>query len=251
MSVVFITGATSGFGAACVRRFAREGWSVAATGRKPDLLAALAAEVAPAPIHTAVLDVRDKAAVQAAVAALPAPFAQVDCLVNNAGLALGLDSAWKVDLADWETMVDTNIKGLLYCTRALLPGMVERKRGHVINLGSIAGSYPYPGANVYGATKAFVKQLSLNLRCELIGAKVRVTDIEPGMADTNFSPTRFKGDTERARKVYADMSPLTAEDIAEAIFWCASLPWHVSVSRLELWPTEQAPAFFNVHRDGY
>jgi NADP-dependent 3-hydroxy acid dehydrogenase YdfG len=250
MSVVFITGATSGFGAACVRRFAKEGWSVVATGRKADLLAQLAAEAAPAPVHTAVLDVRDKAAVQAVVDALPAPFKEVDCLVNNAGLALGLEPAYHVDLQDWENMVDTNIKGLLYCTRTLLPGMVERKRGHIINLGSIAGSYPYPGSNVYGATKAFVKQLSLNLRCELISTKVRVTDIEPGMADTNFSPTRFKGDAARAAKVYEGMSPLTAEDIAEAIYWCASLPWHVSVSRLELWPTEQAPAFFNVHRNG-
>lgn len=249
MSVVFITGATAGFGQACARRFAKEGWSVVATGRKPELLKALADELAPAPVHTAVLDVRDKAAVQACADALPAGFKEVDLLINNAGLALGLDSAWQVDLADWETMVDTNIKGLLYCTRTLLPGMVERQRGHIINLGSIAGSYPYPGSNVYGATKAFVKQLSLNLRCELIGTRVRVTDIEPAMADTNFSPTRFKGDVERAKKVYEGMSPLTADDIADAIFWCASRPWHVSVSRLELWPTQQAPAFFNVHRE--
>lgn len=249
MSVVFITGATAGFGAACARRFAQEGWSVVATGRKAGLLQELAAGLAPAPVHTAVLDVRDRAAVQAVADGLPAAFREVDLLVNNAGLALGLEPAHSANLDDWDTMVDTNVKGLLYCTRALLPGMVARKRGHVINLGSIAGSYPYPGGNVYGATKAFVKQLSLNLRCELIGARVRVTDIEPGMADTNFSPTRFKGDTERAAKVYAGMSPLTAEDVAEAIYWCASLPWHVSVSRLELWPTQQAPAFFNVDRE--
>lgn len=249
MSVVFITGATAGFGEACARRFAREGWSVVATGRKPELLARLAAEIAPAPIHTAVLDVRDKAAVAALVDGLPPAFREVDLLVNNAGLALGLEPAHQASLEDWEVMVDTNIKGLLYCTRALLPGMVERQRGHVINLGSIAGSYPYPGGNVYGATKAFVKQLSLNLRCELISTRVRVTDIEPGMADTNFSPTRFKGDAARAAKVYEGMSPLTADDVAEAIYWSASLPWHVNVSRLELWPTQQAPAFFNVHRE--
>ncbi|MEW5773254.1 MAG: SDR family NAD(P)-dependent oxidoreductase [Thermodesulfobacteriota bacterium] len=249
MPVVFITGATAGFGAACARRFAREGWSVAATGRKPELLAQLAGEIAPAPVHAAVLDVRDKAAVQAVVDGLPPAFREVDLLINNAGLALGLEPAYQASLEDWEVMVDTNIKGLLYCTRALLPGMVERKRGHVVNLGSIAGSYPYPGGNVYGATKAFVKQLSLNLRCELYNTRVRVTDIEPGMADTNFSPTRFKGDSARAAKVYEGMSPLTAEDVAEAIYWTASLPWHVNVSRLELWPTQQAPAFFNVDRE--
>lgn len=242
MSVVFVTGATAGFGAACVRRFAREGWSVVATGRKPDLLAALAEELAPAPVHAAVLDVRDRAAVQAVADGLPAAFREVDLLINNAGLALGLEPACRASLDDWEVMVDTNVKGLLYCTRALLPGMVERRRGHVVNLSSITGTYPYPGSNVYGATKAFVKHLSASLRCELTGSRVRVTDIAPGMAKTNFSATRFRGDAEQADQVYRGVTPLTAEDVAEAVFWCASLPWHVSVSRLELWPTQQAPA---------
>lgn len=250
MPIVFLTGATAGFGAACARRFAREGWAVVATGRKAGLLEALKRELAPAPAHTALLDVRDREAVQAVVDGLPPDFREVDLLVNNAGLALGMEPAHQADLADWEVMVDTNIKGLLYCTRALLPGMVERRRGHVVNLGSIAGSYPYPGGNVYGGTKAFVKQFSLNLRAELLGTRVRVTDIEPGMAETNFSVTRFKGDAERAAQVYAGMSPLTAEDVAEAIFWVASLPWHVTVSRLEIWPTNQATQFFTVCREG-
>lgn len=250
MPVVFITGATSGFGAACARRFAREGWAVVATGRKAGLLEALTRELAPAPTHAALLDVRDRDAVRAVVDGLPPDFAAVDALVNNAGLALGLEPAHQADLADWEVMVDTNIKGLMYCTRALLPGMVERRCGHVVNLGSIAGSYPYPGGNVYGGSKAFVKQFSLNLRAELLGTRVRVTNIEPGMAETNFSVTRFKGDEERAAQAYAGMSPLIAEDVAEAVFWVTNLPWHVTVSRLEIWPTNQATAFFNVHREG-
>jgi 3-hydroxy acid dehydrogenase / malonic semialdehyde reductase len=239
MPIVFITGATSGFGAACARLFAASGWRVIATGRKPDLLEGLARELPSDLIHTAELDVRDRAAVERVVAELPASYAEVDVLVNNAGLALGLDPAHRASVQDWEVMVDTNVKGLMYCTRALLPGMVERNRGHVVNLGSIAGSYPYPGGNVYGATKAFVKQFTLNLKADLVGTGVRVTDIEPGMAETAFSVTRFHGDCGKASQVYAGMTPLSAEDIAESILWVVTRPAHVTISRLEIWPTDQ------------
>lgn len=248
MKTIFITGATSGFGAACARLFATNGWRVVATGRKKELLRALAAELSPAPAHTAVLDVRDREAVFNAVEELPGEFSRIDVLLNNAGLALGLDPAHKASLDDWDEMVDANIKGILYCTRAILPGMVERDAGHVINVGSIAGSYPYPSGNVYGATKAFVKQFTLNLMADLVGTKVRATDIEPGMAETNFSITRFHGDKGKADCVYEGMTPLTAEDIAETVYWVASRPAHVNVSRVELWPTDQACGMFNVHR---
>jgi 3-hydroxy acid dehydrogenase / malonic semialdehyde reductase len=250
MPIVFVTGATSGFGAACVRLFARNGWGVVATGRKAALLEELARELPRDLIHTAELDVRDRGAVDRVVSSLPAGFADVDVLVNNAGLALGLDPAHKASLDDWEVMVDTNVKGLMYCTRALLPGMVERSRGHVVNLGSIAGSYPYPGGNVYGATKAFVKQFTLNLKADLVGTGVRVTDIEPGMAETGFSVTRFNGDCAKAAQVYAGMTPLSAEDIAETIFWVATRPQHVTISRLEIWPTDQGFSPLAVCRKG-
>jgi 3-hydroxy acid dehydrogenase / malonic semialdehyde reductase len=239
MPIVFITGATSGFGAACVRLFAGNGWRVVATGRRSDLLEGLARELPRDLIHTVELDVRDRAAVERVAAELPVSHAEIDVLVNNAGLALGLDPAHRASLDDWEVMVDTNVKGLMYCTRALLPGMVERNRGHVVNLGSIAGSYPYPGGNVYGATKAFVKQFTLNLKADLVGTRVRVTDIEPGMAETAFSVTRFHGDCVMASQVYAGMTPLSAEDIAESIFWVVTRPPRVTISRLEIWPTDQ------------
>jgi len=250
MNTIFITGATSGFGAACARLFANNGWKIVATGRKRDLLDKLAAELAPAPVHTAILDVRDEAAVKEVVAALPEGFKEIDLLLNNAGLAQGLEPAHRASMTDWETMVDANIKGMLYVTAAILPGMVERNRGHVVNLGSIAGNYPYPGANVYGATKAFVKQFTLNLLADLVGTKVRATNIEPAMANTNFSKTRFHGDQEKADKVYEGMQALTAEDVADAIFFCATRPEHMTISRLELWPTSQSFGAFNVHREG-
>ena len=186
------------------------------------------------------LDVRDRAAVAAAVAGLPPEFAAIDLLVNNAGLALGLNPAQDADLDDWDQMIDTNCKGLVYCTRAILPGMVARGSGHVINLGSVAGTYPYPGGNVYGGTKAFVHQFSLNLRSDLHGTGVRVTCVEPGMADTEFSLTRFGGDRAKADAVYAGMQPLTPDDIAESIHWAATLPAHVNVNTIELMPTSQS-----------
>ncbi|MGE0152967.1 MAG: SDR family oxidoreductase [Reyranellaceae bacterium] len=248
--IVFITGATAGFGEAMARRFAAAGHSLVLTGRRADRLAKLKGELK-APVHTIVFDVQDRAAVEKAVAALPDQFKAVDILVNNAGLALGLEPAHKVALSDWEQMVDTNIKGLLYVTRALLPGMVERDRGHVVNLGSVAGTYPYPGGNVYGGTKAFVHQFSLNLRADLIGSRVRVTCIEPGMAETEFSVVRFKGDAGKAGDVYKGMQPMTPDDIARTIeFITTILPDHVNINTIEMMPVMQAFGPFVVKRQG-
>jgi 3-hydroxy acid dehydrogenase / malonic semialdehyde reductase len=245
---VFVTGASSGFGAAVARRFAAEGARVVAAARRADRIRELAAELGPQ-VLPLTLDVSDRAAVAAAVAGLTPEFAAIDLLVNNAGLALGLNPAQDADLDDWDQMIDTNCKGLVYCTRAILPGMVARRAGHVINLGSVAGSYPYPGGNVYGGTKAFVHQFSLNLRSDLDGTGVRVTSVEPGMADTEFSLTRFNGDRAKADAVYAGMQPLTPDDIAESIYWAATLPGHVNVNTIELMPTMQSFAPFQVARD--
>ena len=220
--IVFVTGATSGFGAAIVRRFIAEGHRVIALGRREDRLDALRAEFPAAALHTVVLDVRDNAAVEQAVANLPQEFADIDVLVNNAGLALGLEPAQRAELDDWERMVDTNIKGLMYVTRAVLPGMVARKRGHVVNIGSVAGSYPYPGGNVYGASKAFVRQFSLNLRADSAWAIPLACHrhLHAGPvrgAGRNFRmPVRFHGDDNKAAQVYANTQSLTADDIAES-----------------------------------
>ena len=245
---VLITGATAGFGEASARRFIAEGAKVIGTGRRQDRLDALADELGER-FHPLPLDVRDEAAVNNAIANLPEGFSKVDVLVNNAGLALGLEPAQEARMEDWDTMIDTNCKGLVYCTRALLPGMVERDRGHVINLGSVAGTYPYPGGNVYGATKAFVHQFSLNLRADLIGKNVRVTSVEPGLSETEFSLVRFKGDSEKAKQPYANLKPMTPEDIAEAIFWATTLPAHVNINVIEMMPTMQAFNPFNFHRE--
>jgi 3-hydroxy acid dehydrogenase/malonic semialdehyde reductase len=237
---IFVTGATAGFGAAIARRFVAEGHRVVIAGRRADKLGALRAELGAAVLPLQ-LDVRDRAAVEAAVAALSGDFAEIDVLVNNAGLALGLEPAQAAQLDDWETMVDTNVKGLMTMTHALLPGMVARGRGHVINLGSTAGEWPYPGGNVYGATKAFVRQFSLNLRADLVGTGVRATDIEPGLCGgTEFSTTRFKGDQAKADAMYANTQPLTADDIADAVYWVASRPAHVNINILQLMPQSQA-----------
>jgi 3-hydroxy acid dehydrogenase / malonic semialdehyde reductase len=246
---VFVTGASSGFGAAVARRFAAAGARVVATARRAERLKDLAAELG-SQVLPVTLDVRDRAAVADVVADLPEEFAQVDVLVNNAGLALGLGPAQGADLDDWDQMIDTNCKGLVYCTRAILPGMVARRRGHVINLGSVAGTYPYPGGNVYGGTKAFVHQFSLNLRSDLHGTGVRVTCIEPGMADTEFSTVRFSGDKTKADAVYAGVQPMTADDIAESIYWAATMPQHVNVNVIELMATAQSFAPFQVAREG-
>jgi 3-hydroxy acid dehydrogenase/malonic semialdehyde reductase len=246
---VFVTGASRGFGAATARRFAAAGARVVAAARRADRLKDLAAELGPR-VLPVTLDVRDRAAVAEVVGGLPADFAEIDALVNNAGLALGLHPAQDADLDDWEQMIDTNCKGLAYCTRAVLPGMVARRRGHVINLGSVAGTYPYPGGNAYGGSKAFVHQFSLNLRSDLHGTGVRVTCVEPGMADTEFSLTRFSGDRAKADAVYTGMQPLTAADVAEAVYWAATLPPHVNVNTIELMPVAQSFAPFQVARHG-
>jgi len=246
--IAFVTGASNGFGAAIVRRFAAEGVRVVALARRQDRLAGLAAELGDSVLPVR-LDVRDLAAVQDVVAGLPSEFAEIDVLVNNAGLAKGLNPAQDADLDDWEEMIDTNCKGLVYCTRTILPGMVERRRGHVVNLGSVAGTYPYPGGNVYGATKAFVHQFSLNLRSDLHGTGVRVTSVEPGLSgETEFSTVRFGGDQGKADAVYAGMQPLVPADIAEAVYWVVSQPAHVNINTIEMMPVTQSFAPFQVHR---
>ena len=238
--IVFVTGATAGFGAAIARRYVAEGHRVIAAGRRAERLAALAGELGAA-VLPLTLDVRDRAAVGAAVAGLPADGAAIDVLVNNAGLALGLEPAQRADLDQWETMIDTNTKGLAYVTRAVLPGMVARDRGHVVNMGSVAALYPYPGGNVYGATKAFVKQFSLNLRADLFGTKVRVTDIEPGLVGgSEFSLVRFGGDAARAASMYEGTDPLLPEDVAEAVYWVTTQPPRVNINTLELMPVCQS-----------
>ena len=246
--IVLITGATAGFGLAIARRFAADGARIIAAGRRADRLEALRAELGPA-CHTLTLDVRDRAGVAAAVAGLPADFAAIDLLVNNAGLAVGLEPAHQADLDDWDAMVDTNIKGRTYVTRAVLPGMVARDRGHVVNLGSTAGEFPYPGGNVYGGTKAFVRQFSLNLRADLWGTKVRVTDIEPGLVGgTEFSNVRFKGDDAKAAGIYEGADALTPEDIADAVHWVATRPTRVNVNTLQVMPVTQSFGPLRVHK---
>jgi len=246
--IVFVTGASAGFGAAIARAFVKGGHRVVATARRLDRLEALAKELGPAllPIE---LDVRERAAVEALPGRLPADFANVDVLVNNAGLALGLEPAHRADLDDWYRMIDTNCTGLVTVTRTLLPGMVERNRGHVVNVSSTAASYPYAGGNVYGATKAFVRQFSLNLRADLAGTALRVTDVEPGLCGgTEFSNVRFKGDDDKAAGVYRDVQALTAEDIADSIYWIATRPAHVNINTIELMPVAQSFAGLSIHR---
>lgn len=236
---VFVTGATAGFGAALCRRFHEAGSKVMGAGRRADRLHALKEELGER-FHGLELNVTDREVVFAAVGSLPAGFDEPNVCIANAGLALGLEPAHEAKLSDWEQMIATNINGLVYTVRALLPGMVERDEGHVVLLGSVAGDYPYPGGNVYGATKAFVKQFALNLRADLLGANVRVTNIEPGMAETEFSLVRFKGDPDKAAAPYQNIQPMTAEDIAETIFWSCTLPRHLNINRMQMMPVMQA-----------
>ncbi|HVP67363.1 MAG TPA: SDR family NAD(P)-dependent oxidoreductase [Anaeromyxobacteraceae bacterium] len=245
-ATALVTGATAGIGEATALRFARDGARLVIAGRRGDRLDALARR-AGVPCHPLVLDVQDRSAVERALASLPAEFAAVDVLVNSAGLALGLEPAHRASLDEWDQMIATNARGLATVTRSLLPGMVERGRGHVVNVGSVAGSYPYPGGNVYGATKAFVHQFSLNLRADLVGTGVRVTSVEPGMTDTEFSLVRLK-DREKAKAVYQGMTPLAAADIADAIHWAVTRPPHVNVNVVELMPEAQAFSPFAVKR---
>lgn len=246
--IVFVSGASAGFGEAIARRFARDGARLVLCGRRIERLDALGRELG-VPTLCLPLDVRDRAAVAAAIANLPNDFAEIDLLVNNAGLALGLEPAHRASLDQWEQMVDTNVKGLMYLTRAILPGMVARGRGHVINIGSTAEEWPYPGANVYGATKAFVRQFSLNLRADLYDTPVRVTDVAPGLAGgTEFSNVRFGGDDARAAKVYEGAQALSAEDVADTVHWVATRPAHVNVNTLSITPVCQGFGPVAVHR---
>ncbi len=245
--IAFITGGTSGIGEACARLFVAHGARVVVTGRRREKLASIARDLGDA-CHTRALDVRDADDVKRAFETLPPDFAALDVLVNGAGVAVGLAKAQEADVQDWDAMIATNVTGLVHVTRAALAGMIARGRGHVVNMGSVAGSFPYPGGNIYGATKAFVERFSSNLRADLLGHPVRVTNIEPGMVETEFSVTRFGGDRAKASSVYAGMKPLVADDIADLALFAVTRPMHVNVNRIEVMPVEQAFAPFAVHR---
>jgi len=245
---VLITGATSGFGAAAVQRFAAAGWRVIATGRRAERLQPLVERFGADKVHATAFDIRDEAALEAALSALPEGFRDIDVLINNAGLALGTAPAQSASLQDWRTMIDTNITALVTLTHRLLPTLVERK-GVIINMSSVAASYPYPGGNAYGGTKAFVKQFSLGLRSDLHGTGVRVTSIEPGMAETEFTVVRTHGDQAASDRVYGGANPMTADDIAEQLFYIATLPPHLNINRLEIMPVTQSFPAFQVHRN--
>jgi 3-hydroxy acid dehydrogenase / malonic semialdehyde reductase len=248
MLTVFVTGATAGFGAAIARRFVREGWRVVAAGRRGERLEALRAELG-TKLLPLVLDIREGAAVKKAFASLPADFRDVDVLVNNAGLALGLEPAQSASLDDWDTMVDTNVKGLIYCTRIALERMVARGRGHIVNISSVAAEFPYAGGHVYSASKAFVHQFGLSVRADLLGTKVRLTEIQPGMTGgTEFSNVRFKGDAAKAAKIYEDLETLTSEDVADCVHWAVTRPAHVNINSIQMMPVTQAPSRLALHR---
>jgi 3-hydroxy acid dehydrogenase/malonic semialdehyde reductase len=241
--VVLITGASSGIGAACARVFAEARTKLVLAARRRDRLEQLADELNQefaSEVHLLQLDVRDRAQVESALQSLPESWGQIDILVNNAGLSRGLDKLYEGDVQDWEEMIDTNIKGLLYVTRAVVPGMVARGRGHVINIGSIAGHQTYPNGNVYCGTKAAVRAISEGLKQDLLGTPVRVSSVDPGLVETEFSQVRFHGDTERAGKVYQGLTPLTAEDVADVVLFCATRPAHVNLSEVLLLPTDQS-----------
>jgi serine 3-dehydrogenase (NADP+) len=242
-----ITGATSGFGEASVRRFAKEGWRVIATGRRADRLKKLVDALGADKIHATAFDMRKPAAIDAAIAGLPAAFRDVDLLINNAGLALGTAPAQKADLDQWNQMIETNITGLATMTHKMLNTLIARK-GAIINISSVAASYPYPGGNVYGGTKAFVSQFSLGLRSDLHGTGVRVTSVEPGMAETEFTLVRTSGNQEASDKLYQGANPMTAENVAETLFWIANLPPHMNINRIEMMPVNQSFSPFQVNR---
>lgn len=238
---ILITGASSGFGEACAKTFAKQNNTLILVARRKTLLDKLAEELEPhCTVYTALVDVSEPHSIKTFFAQLPSDLPPIDILVNNAGLALGLESADQADLNDWETMIHTNCLGLVHFTRQVLPSMVANNAGHIVNIGSTAGKWPYPGGNVYGATKAFVQQFSRNLRADLIGKKIRVSNIDPGMAETEFSNVRFKGNNEKASQVYDKTEPLTAQDIADTIEWVCSRPAHVNINSLEIMPVCQA-----------
>jgi 3-hydroxy acid dehydrogenase / malonic semialdehyde reductase len=248
-NTVLITGATSGFGRACAEKFGHNEWRLVLIGRRQDRLAELERQLCKKThVHTIALDIRDRNVVLKELHNLPEPFCEIDVLINNAGLALGVTPAHKSNLDDWETMIDTNIKGLVYCTHCILPQMVKRNHGHVVNIGSIAGQWPYPNINAYGASKSFVRQFSFNLRADLFGTKVRVSLIEPGMGDSEFALVRLKGDEKKARELLQNAEVLKPVDIAEAVFWTVNLPQHVNVNTLQIMPTSQSWGPLVIHR---
>jgi len=246
-SIVFISGSTGDFGKAFARHFAALGCTLILHGRSAEKLEALSAELT-VPVHTLLFDITDRQAMEKAIGEIPPAFQHIDLLINNAGGAIGMDKAQDSDIDDWDQMVAMNISALIRLTRLCLPGMTQRKRGHIINIGSTAGNYPYPAGHVYCASKAFVKQFSLALRSDLQGTNVRVTNIEPGMVQTQFSLARFKGDKEKASAVYANTAPLNADDVAESVVWAATRPPHVNINRIELMPTTQSPGPLQVER---
>lgn len=243
--IILITGASSGIGAACARVFAGAGAKLILAARRwsrlQELADALIKEFS-IEIHLLQLDVCDRAAVESAISTLPPAWSNIDILINNAGLSRGLDKLHEGSFQNWEEMIDTNVKGLLYLTRYVVPGMVSRGRGHVVNLGSIAGHQTYPGGNVYCATKAAVRTISEGLKQDLLGTPIRVTSVDPGMVETEFSDVRFHGDTERAKKVYQGVTPLTPDDVADVIFFCVTRSPHVNINEVVLMPVDQASA---------
>jgi serine 3-dehydrogenase len=248
--IILITGASSGIGAACARVFASAGAKLILAARRWERLQQLGNTLTKernVEVHLLHLDVRDRSAVESAISSLPAPWSDIDILINNAGLSRGLDKLQEGDIQGWEEMIDTNIKGLLYVTRYVVPGMVKRDRGHIVNLGSIAGHQTYPGGNIYCATKAAVRAISEGLKQDLLGTRVRVTSIDPGMVETEFSDVRFYGDTARADKVYQGVTPLTGDDVADVILFCVTRSPHVNINELILMPLDQASATL-VHR---
>ena len=248
MSTLLVTGASAGFGAAIAARFAENGWRVVACARRADRLQQLVGRFGAGRVHAAAFDVRDEAATRAALDALPDDFRDIDVLVNNAGLALGTTKAQDSDLAQWRQMIDTNVTALVTLTRVLLPRLIER-RGTIVNISSISGTHPYTGGNVYGGTKAFVTQFSANLRCDLHGTGARVTNIEPGLAETEFTLVRTGGNQAASDKLYAGAHPIVAADIAETVWWVANLPPHLDITRLEVMPVSQSAAGLQVARD--
>ena len=247
---VLITGASSGIGMACAKVFAASGVKLILAARREKRLQTLATALKDefgTETHVLSLDVCDRRQVKTQLTSLPEPWSNIDILVNNAGLSRGLNKLYEGSIQDWEEMIDTNVKGLLYVTRALVPGMVERQRGHIINIGSIAGHETYPNGNVYCATKAAVRAISEGLKQDLLGTPVRVSSVDPGLVETDFSEVRFRGDTERAETVYQNLTPLIPEDIAEVVLFCASRPAHVNLSEILVLPTDQSGATL-VHR---